>query len=397
MMARDVQEREFPGKCFPVAGHLLHVVHTPEDRLQAVLALIDSAETSLRMIIYMFDGDTTGREVLAHLVAAAERGVEVQLMIDSFGSGDVDNAFFLPLETAGGHYHVFSSHLGWSYLVRNHQKMIIADGEHILIGGFNITDQYFGRSGDRSWEDFGAIFSGPSVEHLAIYYDQLSDLSRGGNIKFGQMRRLIRDWRPGNGTLQWLLGGPTNRISPWALYLKRDLERANRLDLAVAYFSPSQTILRRIAKVTRKGQSRMIMAGKTDNGATIFAARVLYRYLLRRGARIFEYQPLPLHTKLLVIDNAVYIGSANLDVRSLFINMEIMLRIEDAAVASYVRELIDGMARDSLEQTRELLRSRDSWWARFRAGLAYFLVNTVDYSLGRRISFGLLTNRNKDA
>lgn len=135
------------------------------------------------------------------------------------------------------------------------------------------------------------------------------------------------------------------------------------------------------------------MAGKTDNGATIPAARVLYRYLLKRKTHIYEFQPRPLHMKLMVIDDVTYIGSANLDVRSMFINLEIMVRIKDAAFAGHMRELIDDLVGQSEEQTRILLKSRDSWWSRFKAGLAYFLVNSVDYTVGRRIKFGLLKNK----
>jgi cardiolipin synthase A/B len=393
-MAKPSSKQRFPGKAFEVGGHRLHLVHTPDDRLAAVMALIESAKSSIRMFSYMFGADQTGQEVLGALVHAVERGVQVQLIIDSFGSSDNKDKFFDPLVAAGGQYHCFSSRKGLGYFVRNHQKILIADDGHALIGGYNITDFYFGRKGDESWEDLGVIVSGPEVPHLIEYYDELDRLSEGGRIKFRQMRNLIRSWRPGDGKIQWLIGGPTNRISPLGLALKRALEKAKRLDIVAAYFSPSQTILRRIARVTkRKKGSRLVMAGKTDNGATISAARSLYRYLLRRGAHIYEFQPRPLHMKLFVVDDAVYIGSANLDVRSLFINMEIMVRIEDQAFVTHVHTLIDGLVAQSEEQTRALLAKRDSWWTRFKSGIAYFLVNSVDYSIGRRIKFGLLRNK----
>lgn len=385
---------QFPGERFEVEGHQLHLVHAPDDRLAAVLRLINGAQTSIRMFSYMFGADATAQEVLAALTDAAARGLQVQLIIDSFGSGDNKDSFFDPLVNAGGQYHCFSSRKGLGYFVRNHQKILIADEEHALVGGYNITDYYFGRKGDESWEDLGVIISGPEVAHLVQYYDELDRLSEGGRIKFRQMRQLIKSWRPGDGPVQWLLGGPTNRISPLGLVLKRALERAKRIDIVAAYFSPSQTILRRIARVTRRNTgSRLVMAGKTDNGATIGAARSLYRYLLKRKARIYEFQPRPLHMKLFVVDDAVYIGSANLDVRSLFINLEIMVRIDDKAFAAHVHQLIDGLVAQSEEQTRALLRERDSWWTRFKAGIAYFLVNSVDYSIGRRIKFGLLRNK----
>ncbi|MES2782257.1 MAG: phosphatidylserine/phosphatidylglycerophosphate/cardiolipin synthase family protein [Pseudomonadota bacterium] len=384
----------FPGTHFQVADHDLHLVHLPQDRLDAVLQLIALAQKSIEMFFYMFGHDETAREVRDALVAAAKRGVQVQLIIDSFGSTQVSDRFFDALIEAGGDYHSFSTRKGLGYLIRNHQKMLIVDGMHALVGGFNITDQYFGRAGDDSWEDLGMIVSGPQAQRLSDYFKDMVRASNNGKVRYRQIRNIIHQWRPGIGQVQWLLGGPTNRISPWALTFKRSLETGQKFDIVSAYFSPSQTILRRLAKAAKRNKgSRLIMAGKTDNGATIAAARVLYRYLLRRKTRIFEYQPRPLHMKLMVIDDTVYIGSANLDVRSMFINLEIMVRIKDAGLAVHMRKLIDELVTQSEEQTRILLKTRDTLWSRFKAGLAYFLVNSVDYTIGRRIKFGLIRNK----
>src|SRR5437868_3734488 len=78
-------------------------------------------------------------------------------------------------------------------------------------------------------------------------------------------------------------------------------------------------------------------AAQSNNLPPTAAARHTYRLLLKRGVRIFEFQPCKLHTKLIVIDNAVYIGSANFDMRSLYLNLEVMLRIEDPAFADHLR------------------------------------------------------------
>jgi cardiolipin synthase A/B len=382
--------QKLPGKKFVVDGHELHLVHSPQDRLDAMLAVIATAQSSIRMLSYMFRDDQTGNEILAALVNAAKLGISVYLIIDSFGSAETKDSFFAPLAEAGGRYHYFSGHWNLGYIIRNHQKILIADDDHVLIGGYNVTDNYVGRAGVQSWEDFGAILSGPKVMEMVTYFDRIADLSDDGGIRFGKLRRLILDWQVGDGPLQWLMGGPSNRISPWTRTLKTDLEKAQTLSLVSAYFSPSQSILSRIAKVARKGQSQLILAGKSDNKATINAARSLYKFLLKRSAQIFEFDALPLHMKLLVIDEAVYIGSANLDARSLFINLEIMLRIDDKAVADYIRNMIDAMKSQSTEQTATMHRARSNIFRRIKWGLAYLLVSSVDYTIGRRIKFGLL-------
>jgi cardiolipin synthase len=375
---------------FDIDGHELRLLHSPESRMDALIELIEAAKTTILFSIYMFHADASGHKVRDALIAAVKRGVTVHMLIDSFGSSVTPDTFFQPIAAAGGRYHYFSSRWRLSYFVRNHQKLLIVDDTHALTCGYNITDQYFGKNGADSWEDMGLVISGPTVAPMAEYLERLMALSADGGVRLLALRKLIQSWQPGTGPVQWLVGGPTNRVSPWALALKRDLQKATRADLVAAYFSPSQTVLRRIAGVARRGGSvRMVLAGRSDNGATIGAARILYGYLLKREVRIAEYQPRLLHTKLLVIDDAVYIGSANLDIRSLFINKEVMLRLENPALAAHLRVFVDRLEQHSEAQNAEVHRSRMGLWTRFRWSLAYLLVNSIDYNIGRRIRFSM--------
>ena len=119
---------------------------------------------------------------------------------------------------------------------------------------------------------------------------------------------------------------------------------------------------------------RIVTAAKSDNNATIAAARFTYAGLLRKGVHVFEYQPTKLHTKLYVINDAVHIGSANFDMRSLFINLELMLRIDDPTFARRIRDYVDGEIARSEEVTAEGYRARTGWLTRVRQFLAYLLV-----------------------
>jgi cardiolipin synthase A/B len=383
----------FPGAAFLVAGHRIHIQHSPQDRWDALTQMIAQAQHSIRMLSYTFQGDVAGTAVRDALIAAVKRGVHVSLIVDSFGSSENSDAFFAPLIAAGGQFIWFSGRWNIGYFIRNHQKIVIVDDQTALIGGYNIADSYFGKAGDQSWEDFGMTISGEQIPALASYFDQLVSLTQDQGIRFLELRDLIRSWKAGSGPVQILLGGPTNRISPWARRLIRDLDSAVSLHAAMAYFSPTQSILRRIGNVARRGEAKLILAGKSDNVATIGASRIIYGFLLRRGTQIFEYQERPLHTKMLVIDNASYIGSSNLDVRSLFINMEIMVRVDDAKLAEYLRLIALKMEQKSEQQTEGLHKKRGSWLNRLRWTISYFLVNTLDYSVGRRIRFRFLRNK----
>jgi cardiolipin synthase len=154
-----------------------------------------------------------------------------------------------------------------------------------------------------------------------------------------------------------------------------------------AYFAPPSAMLRRIGRIGRRGRARIITAARSDNNATIAAARHSYSRLLRRHVQMYEYQPAKLHTKLAIVDDVVHIGSSNFDYRSLYINMEVMLRIKDAAFADAMRNYVEGEIGNSNWITPELHKSRASMWRRIKWAVSHYLVNIMDYTVTRRLNF----------
>jgi hypothetical protein len=145
----------------------------------------------------------------------------------------------------------------------------------------------------------------------------------------------------------------------------------------MAYFSPSPRLSKRIRRIGRKGRRAAAAAGQVRPRATIRAARAYYSRLLRPACGSGKFQPCRLHTKLIVLDDAVYLGSANFDARSLYINLEIVLYIEDAALARRLSRVRRGPAAGGREITARSPRppgdrggtgcaggSRCFWWWR---------------------------------
>ncbi len=385
MTANPVPERLIAD----VAGHRLEVIPDGQDRLTRLVRLIDGAERSIDLIFYMFSDDRTGQMVRAALIRAAERGARVRAVIDSFGSSETPEKFFAPLQAKGGTITFFSRRWRSSYLIRNHQKMIIIDRRDVMMGGFNINEGYLSAPGPDIWFDLGVVITGASVDKLVKWFEAIHDYTVYHDGKLLMLRRLIRQWPVTEGPFSWLVGGPTQRLSPWARTVRRDFLGAKRLDMAMAYFSPAQGMLRRIGKIARTGTVRLVMASKSDNAATVGASRLLYGYLLRKGATIWEYQPSRLHIKLIIIDDIVYLGSANFDMRSLFLNVEISLRIVDAGFAAEMRAFLDRQQGDCALITREGHKHTTSWLMRLRWTLAWLVVGLVDYTVARRLNFGL--------
>ena len=154
-----------------------------------------------------------------------------------------------------------------------------------------------------------------------------------------------------------------------------------------AYSAPPGAMLRRIGQLGRRGRARIITAAKSDNHATIAAARHSYSRLLRRHVEMYEYQPAMLHTKLAIVDDAVHIGSSNFDYRSLYINLEVMLRIEDAGFAAAMRGYFERELVQSKWITPELHKCRSNPWRRLKWAISHFLVNIMDYTVTRRLNF----------
>jgi len=372
-----------------VAGHRIELIFDGGDRLSRLLDLINGAAHSIDIIMYIFEGDAAGRDILSALLTAAKRGVRVRAVIDSFGSGDTPDSLFAPLREAGGSVTFFSRRWRSTYLIRNHQKLILIDEYIAVTGGFNIANDYLSPPRSDCWFDIGMIVRGPTVVRAAHWFAEIHDYTVNNDGKLLILRRLIREWRVDGGVVSWLVGGPTQRLSPWARAVRADLENARQLDMAMAYFSPGQGMLRRLGRVAQRGRARFVMAGKSDNPATIGASRLLYGYLLRKTADVWEYQPCKMHMKLIVIDDVVYIGSANFDVRSLFVNVEMMVRIADPSFAQKMRNFLGQLRPDCEVITSNSHKARASWLTRLRWTLAWFVVGVVDYTVSRKLNFGL--------
>ena len=375
-----------PEQNLVVDGNRLTLLPTGPARLQALLELIANARHTVRLLYYIYSQDQSGTLVYEAMGRALDRGVQVSLLVDGFGLKAAED-YFNPLIAKGLIFCKFHPTFGRRYLIRNHQKMALADGSVVLTGGFNVEDSYFGTVEEGAWRDLGLLVDGPAAGRLVSYYDALLRWSLTKGAKIRDLNRLIHLHSENHGKLQWTLGGPTRGLSPWATATSRDLLSSHDVEMIAAYFAPTWAMLRRIGRIGQKGRARIITAAKSDNHATIAAARYTYKNLLRRGVEIFEYLPTKLHTKLVVLDGIVHIGSSNFDIRSLYLNLEMMLRVDDPEFAMMMRRYFENELASSERITPELNRKRSGILTRLIQAISFFLVTTADYTLTRRLNF----------
>ncbi len=369
-----------------VAGNRLELIETGSDRLRILLELIGGAGRSLKIVMYMFDPDQVGEAVRDALIAAARRGVEVKLLIDGFGSA-APPRFFTELEEAGGMPCVFNASYGRQYLLRNHQKLVVVDERTALIGGANIDEMYMADHGAQHWRDLWLRLDGPEAAVAGRYFDAIFRWSKRDKATLRSLRRMVGEHSEWRGPVQWKFTGPLSMRNSWWRSIGRDIRRGSRLDMVFAYFAPPGGMIRRIGRVGNRGRARIVTAAKSDNNATIAAARHSYSRLLRRHVELYEYQPAKLHTKLAIVDDVVHIGSSNFDYRSFYLNLEVMLRIHDAGFAEAMRSYFQRELEDCRWITPALHSQRSGPWRRVKWAIAHFLVNILDYTVTKRLNF----------
>jgi len=346
----------------------------------AMIEAIQSARRTLDLEVYIFANDRIGHAFLDALVDAAQRGVRVRLLVDSFGSVTLSANFFEPLLNAGGKVRYFNPLRFGRFGVRDHRKLLLCDGEIAFIGGANLAKEYDGDGVESGWFDFML-----RIEDTALAVDLIGVFERLYSLAINRLHprprlRAFRRIRRGPMSITRILAvKPGRGVGTFQRALQHDLTRAQSVDLIVPYFLPNRRLRKLLCKVVRRGgRVRLILPARCDVPVARAAGLVYYARLMRAGVEIYEYQPQVLHAKLVVVDDKVYAGSSNLDIRSFKLNYELMLRLTDAASVAGARELFASALARSWRVEPHLFRRRQNLWQRWKNYWAHFLLVRID-------------------
>ncbi len=360
-------------------------LRTGDDAFAAMLAAIAAADKSVRLETYIYSDDEVGRRFRDALLRARLRGVLVKVLVDGIGSHSLPNDFWNSLRDRGGEARVFNPIAFKRFGIRNHRKLLVCDERVAFIGGFNISGEYEGDGIARGWRDLGLRFEGELVTDLTVSFDEMFALAEFRHKRMVRFRQTKQKRTIGSGAEQLLLGGPGRGWNPIRRALHRDLKHARNTQIIEAYFLPTWRIRRGLARIARTGgKVQLLLAGKSDVALSQLAAHSLYRRLLKAGTEIHEYQPQILHAKLLIFDEAIYVGSANLDPRSLSINYELMIRFEQPQMVAEAREIFADVLQHSQPVELAAWKRSRSLWTRFKERCAYFFLARVDPHVARQ-------------
>ena len=355
-----------------VGGNAIEMLHSGEEAYPRMLEEIEAAQHSILLTTYIFETNHTGRSFIQALAGAANRGVDVKVMIDGVGEWysfpragtllkkqGVRVARFLPPTLFPPTVHVN---------LRNHRKILIVDGRTAFVGGMNIGDRHLAGKLENPSRVVDAHFrlAGPVVSQIEHTFFE------DWNFVTGDQALVSPSPPVGCGTAfcRTIVDGPNEELDKLTTILAGAISSARRRVLIMTpYFLPPRALVIAMQTAALRGVAvTVILPAKNNLPYVHWAARKMLWELVERGVEVL-YQPPPfVHTKIfLVDDHYAQIGSANLDPRSLRLNFELAVEIYDKpvtqALALHMERSLEGARRVSLKELdgRPLpVRTRDA-------------------------------------
>ena len=353
-------------------GNDIKLLVNGEEFFPRVFECIRNATTEILLETFIVEEDEVGLELQQELIAAAQRGVSVDITVDDYGTWDLSAKFTDAMTAAGIRLHVFDPlpklwGMRLNLFRRLHRKLIVIDRRIAFIGGINFSYDHFIRSGADAKQDYAVEVRGPVVAD--IHQTCMLLLLRASTRK--ERRNFIRNARaappPAEGNMRVLAVERDNNGH------HRDIERQyllairlaqKRILIANAYFFPNYRLLRELRRAAmRNVEVILILQGQPDMPWVTALSRLLYSYLLRSGVKIYAYTARPLHGKVALMDDKwATVGSSNLDPLSLSLNLEANVVIEDEGFNQRLYENLSIILEQDCQQVNMETALRGYWW-----------------------------------
>lgn len=314
-----------------------------EQTFAHIFQAIASAKHTILVQFYIVNDDELGRRLQQALIDKAKQGVKVYFLYDEIGSVSLRSEYLNTLVAAGivcSRFNPRTLKRRLQLNFRNHRKLVVVDNETCFIGGHNVGDEYLGRTPNVDlWRDTHLQIQGPAT--LAAQLAFVEDWY------WAQRTVLNLNWQAyisdKNTKALIIPSGPADTIETMSLSFVQLISSAKRrVWIATPYFVPDLNVMSALRLAALKGLDvRILLPDKSDNVIITLATRNYVSELRKLGITFLQYKPGFLHQKTMLVDNYLsYIGSANLDNRSLRINFELNALIECTEFALEVENML---------------------------------------------------------
>lgn len=332
----------------------------------AMLAAIEAAEQTINFETYVYWSGDIAREFARALIAQAQAGVEVRVLLDWFGSTPMDLSLIDDMEAAGIRVVRFRP-VRWYTLNRinnrTHRKLLVVDGRTGFTGGVGIGDEWLGDARHPGeWRETHYRVTGPIVAAMqgAFVSNWVEDT---GELLQGP--RFFPELEPTGETMAQMVLSSTGSRNYMHMMLMAAIAGAEQhIRISTPYLVPDDVAMAQLLQARARGVAiDIIVPGDhTDKDLVRHASRHFWGPLLQAGVRIHEFQPTFMHAKLVIIDEAfASIGSTNFDERSFRLNDEANLNVFDPDFAREQITLFDQDLARSREVTLDMWQNRPLW------------------------------------
>ena len=335
----------------PTLCNRVEPLHNGNNAFSALIASLQHATRTIHMEYYIFRDDRIGRTIAEILIRKSRAGVEVRVIYDAVGAWRLSRRMLRRMHEAGIRTAAYAPlRFPWfrpGTTRRNHRKIVVTDGKVAYIGGINIAKYYLDGDDSGKWRD----------EHLRVEGDIVADLQR----------LFLADWTAARGErldpadyiaphtvrertslqLAWSEEGPSRHTiaEAFALLIAR---ARRRVRICSPYFLPPTLLLDALRMAARSGvRVEIMIPTSSDSHLTDLISDTYVDDLLDAGAEVCRYENGFLHAKVLIVDDeTVSVGTANMDYRSLTANMEVTVLIRDREVARNMAATFDADRRN---------------------------------------------------
>jgi cardiolipin synthase len=382
--AHAIDDPKFPGYAagllgmHPTGGNSFTVLTNGDQIFPPMLQAVNGAQRRISFETYIYNEGVVGRQFTDAFIAAAKRGVTVQLVVDAMGSSKIPKEWVESLKAAGVKLGEFGQ-TKWYTIeelnYRTHRKILVVDGRVGFTGGVGLDDQWLGNAQDKEhWRDTMVRIEGPVARLMEGAFNENFVETLGPVTPIvDSPPQVPAEPLDTAFVLRSSPSGGANDLK--RLYLLSIAAARRTLDISTPYFLTDESSDWSLAEARRRGvRVRILVEGDlTDAMPVKYASRQAYERLMEQGIEIYEYQPTMMHAKTMVIDGTwSMFGSANFDNRSLELNDEMNIAVSDPGLAArLLQDFEQDLQRASkldLAQWRNrsfLQKTREHFWSYF--------------------------------
>jgi cardiolipin synthase len=350
-----------------LAGNSVEVLENGDGFFPRFLADVLAAKRTIHLETYVWWKGKITEKVAGILSEKARQGVEVRLIVDSFGSTKMEDHQFEEMQRAGvkaTRYHPFRlSEFGYVNN-RTHRKIAVIDGRVAYVFGHGIAAEWTGNGQDaHHWRDTGVRLMGPIVNTAQSTFAQ----HWGETVGEALVGPRYFPRQPNAGTIRahMVASSPRGGVSHLEVLIKIAIATAKReLIIQNPYFIPGDDVVELLSDAVKRGVDvRVMVPGPvTDSAVVKHAGHFYFEDLMKRGIKLYVFQRTMIHQKIILVDGLwALVGSSNMDDRSYDINDEASVGIIDAGITARLRAAFDDDMKSSLPVRLDEWNARSLW------------------------------------